>query len=128
MRSTDYASDYRHKLISARDAAGLVQDGAGTSVLALYSQHKETSRIVPLLSEGTAVTVPRTIVDYVATEWGLVQLKGLRIDGRVRALVRIAHPDHREALMRQAAEAGFLPYGGAHINGTPPKGVINCRD
>lgn len=106
----------------------LTQDGAGVSILALYSQHNNQSRIVPMLGEGTAVTVPRTIVDYVATEWSLAKLKGLAIDERVMALTRIAHPAHRDRLMRQAADIGFLPYGSAFMNANLPRGVINCRN
>ena len=108
--------------------AMLNQDADGVSILALYSQHNDQSRIVPMLSEGTAVTVPRTIVDYVATEWGLVKLKGLSIDERVMALTRIAHPAHRDELMQKAADIGFLPYGSAFMNAKMPRGVVNCRE
>ena len=105
----------------------LSHDRAGVSVLALYSQYKGRSRIVPILEKGTNVTVPRSLVDYVATEWGLVRSRGLSINERAQALIRIAHPDHREALMRQAVDAGFVPY--RHTAGDKlPRGVINCRD
>jgi len=105
----------------------LAHDRAGVSVLALYSQYKGRSRIVPILEKGTNVTVPRSLVDYVATEWGLVRSRGLSINERAQALIRIAHPDHREALMRQAVDAGFVPY--RHTAGDKlPRGVINCRD
>ncbi|KJS30706.1 MAG: hypothetical protein VR64_14735 [Desulfatitalea sp. BRH_c12] len=104
----------------------LAQDRAGVSVLALYSQYKGRSRIVPILEKGTVVTVPRSLVDYVATEWGLVRSRGLSINERAQALIRIAHPDHREALMRQAVDAGFIPYRSA--TDKLPRGVINCRD
>ncbi|RJQ87329.1 MAG: acetyl-CoA hydrolase/transferase family protein [Desulfobacteraceae bacterium] len=105
----------------------LSQDRAGVSVLALYSEHKGRSRIVPLLEKGTVVTVPRSIVDYVATEWGLVRSRGLTINERAQALIRIAHPNHREALTRQAVEAGFISYRAAAGDGLP-RGVVNCRD
>ena len=105
----------------------LSQDRAGVSVLALYSQYKGKSRIVPLMDKGTVVTVPRSLVDYVATEWGLVRSRGLTINERAQALIRIAHPDHRESLMREAVDAGFVPYRTLN-NHTLPKGVIICRD
>jgi acyl-CoA hydrolase len=105
----------------------LAHDRAGVSVLALYSQYKGNSRIVPVLEKGTVVTVPRSLVDYVATEWGLVRSRGLTINERAQALIHIAHPSHRDALMRQAVEAGFVPYRNV-IGDKPPKGVINCRD
>ena len=104
----------------------LAQDRAGVSVLALYSEHKGRSRIVPTLEKGTVVTVPRSLVDYVVTEWGLVRSRGLTINERAQALIRIAHPKHRDELTRQAVDAGFIPY--PVRDGQLPRGVINCRD
>ena len=105
----------------------LSRDRAGVSVLALYSEYKGRSRIVPTLEKGTVVTVPRSLVDYVATEWGLVRSRGLTINERAQALIRIAHPDHRENLMRQAVDAGFVPY--RDVTGDKlPRGVIHCHD
>jgi acyl-CoA hydrolase len=105
----------------------LSHDRAGVSVLALYSEFKGKSRIVPVLEKGTVITVPRSLVDYVATEWGLIRSRGLTINERAQALIRIAHPDHRETLMRQAVDAGFIPYRNA-VGDKLPRGVINCRD
>jgi acyl-CoA hydrolase len=96
-------------------------------VLALYSQYKGRSRIVPLLDKGTVVTVPRSLVDYIATEWGLVKSRGLTIQERACALIRIAHPDHREKLMREAVDKGFVPYRAATTR-KRPQGVVVCRD
>jgi 4-hydroxybutyrate CoA-transferase len=106
----------------------LSADRAGVSVLALYSEHKGSSRIVPVFAKGTVITVPRSLVDYVATEWGVVRSRGLTINERAQALIRIAHPRHREELMRQAVDAGFVPYRSASVDGKPPKGVIICGD
>ncbi len=105
----------------------LSQDHAGISVLALYSEHKGRSRIVPRFEQGTVVTVPRSLVDYVVTEWGLVKSRGLTINERAQALIRIAHPSHRDTLMRQAVDAGFVTSRTA-CTGRLPRGVINCRD
>jgi acyl-CoA hydrolase len=105
----------------------LSQDRVGVSVLALYSQYKGRSRIVPLLDKGTVVTVPRSLVDYIATEWGLVKSRGLTIQERACALIRIAHPDHREKLMREAVDKGFVPYRAATTR-KRPQGVVVCRD
>jgi acyl-CoA hydrolase len=65
---------------------------------------KVHSRIVPTLSPGTIVTVPRSIVQYVATEYGIVQLKGKSTWERAEALISIAHPMYRDELIRQAEE------------------------
>jgi butyryl-CoA:acetate CoA-transferase len=62
------------------------------------------SRIVPTLSPGSIVTVPRSVVQYVATEYGLVQLKGKSAWERAEALISIAHPSFRDDLTRQAQE------------------------
>lgn len=56
------------------------------------------SKISPLLSEGSVVATSRHDTDYIATEYGIVRLKGLTIKERAKALIGIAHPDFREEL------------------------------
>ncbi len=62
------------------------------------------SRIVPTLSPGSGVVTSRGDVHHVVTEFGHVDLFGLGIHARARALISIAHPDFREELSRQAHE------------------------
>lgn len=62
----------------------------------------QESRIVAALPRGSIVTVPRTLVDYVVTEYGVVNLLGRSERERAEALISIAHPDHRRSLRRQA--------------------------
>jgi acyl-CoA hydrolase len=62
------------------------------------------SRIVPTLRPGSIVTVPRSCVQYVATEFGIVQLKGKSTWQRAQALIGIAHPTFRDDLAQQARE------------------------
>jgi 4-hydroxybutyrate CoA-transferase len=50
------------------------------------------------LPPGTTVTTPRTDVEYVATEYGVVNLRYLSNTERAKALISIAHPDFREQL------------------------------
>ena len=88
----------------------LSQDQKGISVLALYSTYKDTSRILPLLEKGFNITVPRTLTQYVATEWGVVNLRGLSNSSRAEALISIAHPDFREKLFKKANELGLISY------------------
>jgi len=66
------------------------------------SGEKRMSRITPLLVEGTIVTVPRTISDYVITEYGITQLKGRSQRERALGLISIAHPDFRDQLKAEA--------------------------
>jgi 4-hydroxybutyrate CoA-transferase len=59
-------------------------------------------RILPVLPEGTSVTVPRTYVDYVVTEQGIATLRGKTLRQRIEEMVAVAHPDHRAELRREA--------------------------
>jgi len=60
------------------------------------------SRIVPTLPPGAIVTVPRTIVTYVVTEYGIVNLQGKSTYERAEALINIAHPKFRDDLVKEA--------------------------
>lgn len=80
-----------------------VQSEGGVSIIALPAAGKKgDSKIVSRLSGP--VTTARSDVDVIATEHGAVRLRGLSIRERVRAMVSIAAPEHREALMRDARE------------------------
>ena len=75
-----------------------------------YEKHGvRKSRVVAGLAPGTVVTVPRTDVMYVATEYGMVCLKGLSVAERAKAMISIAHPDFREELEREAYDKGLIP-------------------
>ena len=60
------------------------------------------SRIVPVLPPGAIVTTPRTIVHWIVTEYGAVNLKGKNTWQRAEALISIAHPDFRDELIKEA--------------------------
>lgn len=71
----------------------------GKAIIALPSvTRKGVSRIVPSLKPGAGVVTTRSHVHYVVTEFGVASLYGKTIKDRVKALVNIAHPDHREAI------------------------------
>ena len=80
--------------------------GKSISVLPSSSQPStggaRVSRIVAVLAPGTPVTVPRTYVDFVVTEFGIAELRGRTVPQRVRALCAIAHPDFRDQLQQEA--------------------------
>jgi len=77
--------------------ASLSKDGK--AIIALPSvTRKGISRIVPVLKHGAGVVTTRAHVHYVVTEYGIANLFGKTITERVKALVDIAHPDHREAI------------------------------
>lgn len=74
---------------------------------------KTISNIVPVLELGDMVTVPASDVSCIVTEYGMVNLKGLSVWQRAKALISIAHPDFRDGLEKQAREAGFITRGTA---------------
>ncbi|CAF0951538.1 unnamed protein product [Didymodactylos carnosus] len=75
----------------------------GKPILTLPSQTKSgISRIVNTLKEGATVTSTRGHVHYVVTEYGVAYLFGKNYQQRAKELIRIAHPNHRENLERQA--------------------------
>ncbi len=69
---------------------------------------KRTSRIVSHFEPYTAVTTPRPDTQYVATEYGCVNLKPLSMRDRIRAMISLAHPDFRQELEDDAKKAGLL--------------------
>jgi acyl-CoA hydrolase len=53
---------------------------------------------VPFLKEGAGVVTTRGHIHWVVTEYGLVDLYGKNLKQRAKALISIAHPEHREHL------------------------------
>lgn len=80
-------------------AAAHSQDGLSVIALPAVGKRGE-SKIVASLSGP--VTTARSDVDAVATEYGFARLRGLSLRERVRALIRIAAPEHRDALLAAA--------------------------
>lgn len=79
--------------------ASLSEDGK--PIIALPSQtNKGISRIVPFLKEGAGVVTTRGHVHWVVTEYGIVNLFGRSLKQRAKALIELAHPNHRETLDR----------------------------
>ncbi|MEO8041406.1 MAG: acetyl-CoA hydrolase/transferase C-terminal domain-containing protein [Acidobacteriota bacterium] len=81
-----------------------LSDG-GKPIIALPSQTvRGESKIVPYLKQGAGVVTTRAHVHYIVTEYGVANLYGRNLKQRAKALVEIAHPDHRERLEREAFE------------------------
>lgn len=87
-------------------AIGSSYSSGGRSIIVLPSSHdldgKLVSRIVPTLPAGTLVTVPRTFVDYVVTEYGIATLRGKTVRERISGLIAISHPDFKSELTNEA--------------------------
>ncbi|MEN6389887.1 MAG: acetyl-CoA hydrolase/transferase C-terminal domain-containing protein [Syntrophomonas sp.] len=66
------------------------------------------SSIVPELPPGTPVSIPRTITDYVITEYGIARLRYKSRRERALELISIAHPDLRGEL-KASLKKNFYP-------------------
>jgi 4-hydroxybutyrate CoA-transferase len=81
-----------------------LSDG-GKPIFALPSiTSKGESRLVPSLKQGAGVVTTRAHVHYVVTEFGVVNLYGKSLRKRAELLTSIAHPNHREMLLKAAHE------------------------
>ncbi|KAB8291455.1 acetyl-CoA hydrolase/transferase family protein [Bifidobacterium avesanii] len=85
-------------------AIGASRAPEGKSIIAIPSTagHGEVSRIQPVLSPGSVVSISRNDIDYVVTEYGVAALRGVPVDERVRRLIAIAHPKFRDELTEGA--------------------------
>ena len=87
---------------------GASRSKGGIPIIALPSQAKNYSRIVPTLKPGAGVVTSRNHVHYVVTEYGVADLYGKTINQRARALISVTHPDFRDELTFQARELHYL--------------------
>ncbi|MBS6366568.1 MAG: butyryl-CoA:acetate CoA-transferase [Clostridiales bacterium] len=79
----------------------------GKSIIACPATFKKkdgtlASRIRPTLAEGSIVTDTRTNTHWVATEYGVANLKGLSSWERAEALIGLAAPQFRDELIAEA--------------------------
>jgi acyl-CoA hydrolase len=88
---------------------GASQAPEGKAIIALPStaQRGQVSRIVPVIKPGAGVVTTRGHVQYVATEYGVVDLRGQSLRRRAELLISIAHPDARPELQAVAAHRHF---------------------
>ena len=84
------------------------EGGQGFIVLHSTAAHGTVSRIVPQLPAGEVVTNSKNTVDKVVTEFGVAELRSKTIRERTRALISVAHPDHRDQLTHDARQLGYL--------------------
>lgn len=84
---------------------GASMSEGGKSITAFPSRAKNgQSKIVPILDEGAGVVTPRADAHWVVTEYGAVDLTGLSLQERAKALISIAHPNDRETLEKAKYE------------------------
>ena len=75
----------------------------GKPIFALASTTSiNKTKIVSTLTTGAGVVTTRAHVHYIVTEWGIADLYGKSIKDRIKEMINIAHPDHRENIEREA--------------------------
>ncbi len=82
------------------EGAYFSQGGKSITAMTSSAGQGKISRIVPRLSSGAAVTIPRYMADIVVTEYGVAELRGQSLRRRAKALISIAHPDFRDQLWK----------------------------
>lgn len=84
---------------------GASRSKGGKAIIAMPSvTNKGISKIAPVLDPGAGVVTTRAHMHYFVTEYGAVDLYGKTLQERAKAIISVAHPDHREALDRAAFE------------------------
>lgn len=89
---------------------GAVKSPGGKAILALPATTKgdTITKIVPALTPGACVTVPRNDADYIVTEFGAARLRGRSQRERALALISIAHPNFRDELRFHAKQINLI--------------------
>lgn len=95
---------------------GAYMSPGGKAFICLYSAYRDKdgklkSNLVPDLEPGDIVTVPRTDVSYIVTEFGVVNVKGKSSWQRAKLLISIAHPDFRDELEEAARRIDLITPG-----------------
>jgi 4-hydroxybutyrate CoA-transferase len=92
---------------------GASRSKGGVPIIALPStttlkDGTPVTRIAAMLKHGAGVVTSRNHVRYVVTEYGVAHLYGKSIRQRAQQLIKIAHPDFRADLEKQANELHYL--------------------
>ena len=89
---------------------GAFHSQGGKSIIACYAttHQGEVSRVVPSFAPGTVVTTPRMDTHFLATEYGVVNLKGKSTKERALDIINIAHPKFRDDLLKEAQNMNIL--------------------
>jgi acyl-CoA hydrolase/ribosomal protein S18 acetylase RimI-like enzyme len=108
---------------------GALLSPGGKTILALPSTSWDGkfSRIVPSLYPGDGVTLNRSDVRYVVTEYGIAYLHGKNIRERAMALISIAHPRFRPWLIEEAKRLSLIFKDQAFVPGPYPEALETYR-
>lgn len=82
--------------------AMLSKGGKGITCVRSTGLGGSISRIVPQHEPGTVISIPRYFADHIVSEYGVAKLLAKTQRERARELIRIAHPDFRAELKKEA--------------------------
>ncbi|MFO1414036.1 MAG: GNAT family N-acetyltransferase [Burkholderiales bacterium] len=90
---------------------GASRSEGGKAIICLASTTDDgtQSRVRAVLAAGEGVTIARTDVHFVVTEYGIAHLFGKSIRERAIALIEVAHPKFRAGLFEEARRLGLVP-------------------
>ena len=81
----------------------------GKGIMAFTSRTKKgMPKIKAMLTPGAVVTHQRNYVQWIVTEYGAVNLRGMDVRERAKALISVAHPEDRDELTRAAKELYYF--------------------
>ena len=85
---------------------GAIRAKGGRSFVCLRSTYKDSdgvtqTNIVPWLPEGCIVTTTKIYTMYIVSEYGVADVFMKTLKDRIKALIKIAHPDFRKELMEK---------------------------
>jgi GNAT superfamily N-acetyltransferase len=85
-----------------------LSEGGKALVLLQSESVSGRSNIVFALPPGTGVSITRSDVEYVITDYGTAYLDGKSVRERALALINIAHPKYRDGLLAEAKQHGYI--------------------
>jgi acyl-CoA hydrolase len=82
--------------------AYLSRGGRFIIVMPATAKGGTVSRVLSTLPAGTQVTVPKSLADYVVTEYGIAKLRGKTLRQRAEGLISVVSPEFRPELKEEA--------------------------
>ncbi len=97
--------------------AALARNGKNILTLPSTLENGQRSRIVPFFESGAGVTLNRSDIFYIVTEYGIAFLPGKNIRERAMSLIGIAHPKFRSWLIEEAKKRNIIYKDQAFVPG-----------